>query len=235
MTVSLVCNLFVVMQAMSLTFYLALSTQIINKWERSGNGHGNQRDAEPRIAGDHQLAGHLEPDQLVDDNRKTFLGIFKSHILYFWHLMDTYDLLHRSLSQLKNELSASSLGVPTTQGLSETVQRKRKAEKEQTERDDKLRSVITEKIALIASVSVHKEKQAAQARIDELNEKILLNDDKPRLQQHYKECLKKAEQAYRELENSVRSNYDDTVYDVNKEKGNDKESNKETSDIKSSD
>jgi len=183
----------------------SFSIQIINKWEQSGNGNGNKRDA-PREAGVDPEAGHLEPDELKDDNRASFLHICKSHILHFWHLMDTCQLLSRSMARLKAEQSASSLGVPKTQGPSAATQRKRKAEQEKAKRDEKMKSSIYANIGVIAAVSAHKELQAARGKIESLKEKILLADDKnPALKNHYEECLKNAEQDLESLQHRLRT------------------------------
>jgi hypothetical protein len=47
----------------------------------------------------------------MDDDRRNFLRGNKQHLLYFWHVMDTCDLLLNTLTVLPNEFSASTDGI----------------------------------------------------------------------------------------------------------------------------
>jgi hypothetical protein len=51
---------------------------------------------------------------LVDDERSNFLHGFSSHLLYFWQVMNEYQILHKTLSTIPKEIGASSESVPST-------------------------------------------------------------------------------------------------------------------------
>jgi hypothetical protein len=69
----------------------------------------------------------------MDDDRANFLRGNKAHLLYFWHVMDTCDLLPNTLTILPNEFSASSGGIPSTQQEPSTKKHKRERAEEQSE------------------------------------------------------------------------------------------------------
>jgi hypothetical protein len=51
----------------------------------------------------------------MDDDWRNFFRGNKQHLLYFWHVMDTCDLLLNTLTVLPNVFSASTDGIPSTQ------------------------------------------------------------------------------------------------------------------------
>ena len=107
-------------QSLNFLFYANETTQalvVISKWEQSGNGSGQRTE-------DDDEYGHVVNNQLwlapgkqefMDgDNRKNFLRDEKSHILYFWQLIDENDLLAHSLAKLSDEVRVDSDNVPNT-------------------------------------------------------------------------------------------------------------------------
>jgi hypothetical protein len=96
---------------------------LINRWERSGNGFGLQREE------DDAAFGHVEEDEtFVDgDDRARFLKAelgLKIHHLYLWHLSDKMGVLKNVLNVLSKEVAVDSDNIPS--GLSLT-QKKRKS------------------------------------------------------------------------------------------------------------
>jgi hypothetical protein len=73
--------------------------QIKTNWERSGNGDGNTND---------------QDDTLVDDNRSTFLAGNKTHILYFWELMEQNHMLESAVAELDDSQRADCDHVVVT-------------------------------------------------------------------------------------------------------------------------
>jgi hypothetical protein len=81
---------------------------IVANYEKSGNGSGNRLDSEE----DH---GQTSSFTLTDNNdRQNFLGTHKPHLLYFWQLLDDYDLLKTTLMVLPHDTAATTDCVPLT-------------------------------------------------------------------------------------------------------------------------
>jgi hypothetical protein len=104
---------------------------IIDNWERSGNGGGN------RSIGDNDY-GCVGEMTLQDDDRSNFLGGQKSHLLYFWSILEETQMLQKTLSIIPRDLSASSDGVPTTMGVINN-KRKNKEDNENEEMENTLK------------------------------------------------------------------------------------------------
>ena len=65
---------------------------MVNEWEKSGSGGGNRDPSADDF-------GHVYGEELVDgDDRKSFLKGNQPYVLYYWYLMDKYELLAVSLS-----------------------------------------------------------------------------------------------------------------------------------------
>jgi hypothetical protein len=80
---------------------------VISNWENSGNGSGQ------RSIDDKDFGMYCDMT-LIDDNRSNFLGTNKSHLLYFWQLMDEYSLLQQTMSIIPGDHSATYDSVPST-------------------------------------------------------------------------------------------------------------------------
>jgi hypothetical protein len=82
---------------------------VIENWERSGNGNGmlsrNMDDPD---------YGNFEDCDLIDDNRANFLNGNKSHLLYFWQILDETQILQSTLCVLPKTVSASVDNIPAT-------------------------------------------------------------------------------------------------------------------------
>ena len=75
---------------------------IINDYKRSGNGSGQ------RAANDEEW-GHFDLSMCVDgDDRKNFLHNDGSEILYWWHVLDEYQMLRFTTSVLSVSVQASA-------------------------------------------------------------------------------------------------------------------------------
>ncbi len=154
-----------------LTNCRAKLTIIIDNWERSGNGNGN-RDA--RNDSDDGY-GRLTEEQLMADDRRNFLPPgFKTHLLYFWHIMDKYDILGFSLSLLKKSCSASSDSVAETETLSEHRRKKRATSDEQKEAAEtkKVRRNVDVNLTRIADVAVSKFIQECRCVVQKLEDEL---------------------------------------------------------------
>lgn len=79
---------------------------IIDNWERSGNGGGNWSI-------DDDDYGRISTMTLQDDDRSNFLEGNKTHLLYFWQVLDETKLLQKTLLIIPKNHSASSDGVPS--------------------------------------------------------------------------------------------------------------------------
>lgn len=75
---------------------------LIDRWERSGNGDGQRME-------DDSDFGHLQNLDFQSDNRSSFLKNDRSSLLYFWQMLDKYDILQQTVSILPRELGVSSM------------------------------------------------------------------------------------------------------------------------------
>jgi hypothetical protein len=81
---------------------------MVKNYEKSGNGSGNRMETE-------NDSGSISSFRLTDDNdRQNFLGNNKPHLLYFWQLLEEYDLLDNTLAVIPPDISATSESVPET-------------------------------------------------------------------------------------------------------------------------
>jgi hypothetical protein len=123
--------------------------QLIADLETSGNGDGQQKEGEPDF-------GHVSETTRMDNDRWNFLHGNKQHFLYFWHVMDTCDLLLNTLKVLPNEFTASSDGVPKTQecaGDTPTVTNNNEhAREEQQAYDNNFKQLVSECFGHLALV-----------------------------------------------------------------------------------
>ena len=62
--------------------------------------------------------GHFDEEMYQDgDNCQSFIGSFRGHILYYWHLANTYDILTKVLCVLDPSVTASNNSVPSMEGM----------------------------------------------------------------------------------------------------------------------
>jgi hypothetical protein len=82
---------------------------IIDKnYEKSGIGSGNQMETD-------NDSGPISSFTLMDNNdHQNFLGNNKPHLLYFWQLLEEYDILDNTLAVIPPDISATSESVPET-------------------------------------------------------------------------------------------------------------------------
>jgi hypothetical protein len=95
---------------------------------------------------------------LMDDDRANFLRGNKQHLLYFWHVMDTCDLLPNTLTVLPNEFSASSDGIPSTRELPDDlppVAKKNKRERAEQTEDIQFKRHVSESFGHLAMAEGH--------------------------------------------------------------------------------
>ena len=86
--------------------------KVINDWERSGAGHGMAVE---------ELEGEGVYKFIDGDDRKNFLKERPPHVLYLWHIAQTYGILNNVRQQLK---VASSLDGNNAPSVSSSHKRK---------------------------------------------------------------------------------------------------------------
>ena len=86
--------------------------KLINDWERSGAGHGMAVE---------ELEGGGVYKFINGDDRKNFLKERSPHVLYLWHIVQTYGILNNVRQQLK---VASSLDGNNAPSVSSSCKRK---------------------------------------------------------------------------------------------------------------
>ena len=58
----------------------------------------------------------MEEQHFVDgDIRHTYVGFYRTHILYLWHIADTFGILRTVKCVLDPSVAASSLSIPTAE------------------------------------------------------------------------------------------------------------------------
>jgi hypothetical protein len=109
---------------------------MINRWERSGNGDG-QRWEEDRTF------GHMESIHYQSENRSQFLQNDRSTLLYYWQMLDNYDMISNTVSILPADFGISSSTPSTTttttsnnSTMSARKNKKQRLEAQQTHHQD---------------------------------------------------------------------------------------------------
>lgn len=128
------------------------SLQIVSNYEESGRGDGSVA----RIDGERDF-GRFDPANLTfeADNRAAFLLGFKTHILYFWHLCDTMDILASTLCIMDQSMTASSNGIPIAFAPNNSTKRKHSEAKKAEEQDRSMRRFIGESFRGLTVSSLH--------------------------------------------------------------------------------
>jgi hypothetical protein len=128
--------------------------KIIMKWELSGRGDGEQNDDDEgeRNEGDAGF-GHIDTETFdfrAGDNRSNFLHIEgkerRPHLLYFWHLMDSNEILSAALDIIDLSVGGDSESAPIAIGIKPSTARKRKQEKAKIKRRERKRRVKQAKL-----------------------------------------------------------------------------------------
>jgi hypothetical protein len=117
----------------------------MNNWDKSGNGTG-QRPVDNDD--DYDPDGEQEFQDGAD--RQSFLGPFKSHILYYWHIAEKFDILTTVKCVLDDSVAASSVSIPTAE-----VTRKRKGKN--TDEETKFRQNIGESLGTLGYSAIIKQ------------------------------------------------------------------------------
>jgi hypothetical protein len=96
---------------------------ILSKYEQSGNGDGQRQESDPNF-GRTRFAHRMPVDDngisietmtfMEGDNKRSFLCGYPSHILYFWNLMDTCNILAEVRETISNTVAADSNSVSST-------------------------------------------------------------------------------------------------------------------------
>ena len=126
----------------------------IDRWERSGNGEGQ------RMEGDANY-GHMDQMNFQADNRSSFLKNDRSSLLYYWEMLDKYDILQETVSILPRDLGVSSMvalssvsedsAVTNGNNVGSAKKKQRRNDgKDGTEQEERNKQ-LTETLRLIAS------------------------------------------------------------------------------------
>jgi hypothetical protein len=169
--------------------------EIITRWELSGNGDGQ------RMEGDRDF-GHVESLDFRGDNRKLFLQNERTTMLYYWQMLDKYQILSETLTVLAGEQSLST----STGSVAMTSSTKKRR------RDDSKSDEFVDTLRHLASGISTTSKTQALERVLKTQEaflqlvKLAEEATSPTLKQLYEEravkaknLLDKAEQEYDNL------------------------------------
>ena len=126
------------------------------------------------------------------DNHQSFLGGFKTHILYYWHIADSYDILTKVLCVLDPTVTASSESVPTTEG---GAARKRKGNYNE---ETKFRDKISDAMGTLGYSSICNE--LSKARKDALGAKLGLSKAQNEEKEVWRVAVLDASESVKELE-----------------------------------
>ena len=153
---------------------------MINNWEASGNGDGNTNNEVDGDAEDEERPfGHFPEERMNyhDDNREKFLPRgHKSYLLYWWHLMDTEDILQSALSVLPEHTSATCDKVPTTAENSDTAERKKRKKNEEAE-DVFLKRRVTSSFHTLSIAALQTNLSNAESALLDLQIRHATTDD----------------------------------------------------------
>ena len=160
---------------------------VINKWERSGNGGGNRKEAD-------EMFGQEEGAEFQDDDdRANFLSGNRTSLLYFWHMAIEHDLLSHTVNILPTELSA------TTNSVSPVSRKSRKGRKRKNDNESSIPNDIVEGFKAISRATRSEEIANCDARIErderrveEYIKKLDSCNDDDNLRQFYQERLESA-------------------------------------------
>ena len=79
--------------------------RIVDKWERSGQGEGGidvERDGDETMGIEFGLLQHRSRGAL--ESRSSFLNNSQPYLLYLWEILDKYQLLTTSFSEVEGNL-----------------------------------------------------------------------------------------------------------------------------------
>ena len=89
---------------------------VIDKWEQSRNGNGQRVEGNPNF-------GNMASIKYQVDNRATYLNGHRSSLLYYWQMLDHYDMLCETVSILPRELGVSTMMEPLSSVCKESAHR----------------------------------------------------------------------------------------------------------------
>ena len=160
---------------------------IINKWERSGNGGGNRKEA------DETFVQEEGADFQDDDDRANFLSGNRTSLLYFWHVAIEHDLLSHTVNILPTELSA------TTNSVSPVSRKSRQGRRRKNDNERSIPNDIVEGFKAISRATRSEEIANCDARIErderrveEYIKKLDSCHDDDNLRQFYQQRLESA-------------------------------------------
>lgn len=161
-------------------------TKMISKWESSGNGDGNRARQLPDEAG----YGHLDEEALANDDRAGFLGVNRSHILYFWHLCDVEQILTSTLAKLDESLVTDAENVPSA---ASRPRGKSKKDRDDDESNRRFQVGVSQSFATLSLSASTEQIMVLQDKILEASRAMALEED-PDLKRMYREQIKTRKQ-----------------------------------------
>jgi hypothetical protein len=171
--------------------------KLISKWELSGNGFGQR-------ALDDDEFGHMGDDEMeAGDNRGNFLdAMTKEHILYFWHLADSNELLKNILNVIADTSSADSENFQTTSDASVTVVSNARKRKSEARAANEFRVVMGDALATMSVAAMINELRLAEAQAMRYQE-LCITTDNERLQQLYTKYSDSEEKRVLEIQEAL--------------------------------
>jgi predicted DNA-binding protein YlxM (UPF0122 family) len=172
--------------------------KIISKWELSGNGFGQR-------ALDEDDFGHLDEENFeAGDNRGNFLDSqTKEHILYFWHMADSNQLLKNVLNVIAETSSADTHKFQLTSensSASGLTSAKRKTIEAKAVND--FRRSMGSAMQSMSHAAYITELRTTEDQANRYEEKILLTEDES-LKKLYTKCLKREEKRIEEIQEAI--------------------------------
>jgi hypothetical protein len=171
--------------------------KLISKWELSGNGFGQR-------ALDDDEFGHMGEDEMeAGDNRGNFLdSMTKEHILYFWHLADSNELLKNILNVIADTSSANSENFQTTSDASYTVVSNARKRKSEARAANEFRVVMGDALATMSVAAMINELRSAEAQAMRYQE-LCITTDNERLQELYTKYSDSEEKRVLEIQEAL--------------------------------
>ncbi len=99
--------------------------KMMAKYERSGNGHGNQLEPD--------TSANEDDIQHKDDDQKDYLGEYRSSLLYFWELAERYEIIKSTVAELNRNQTATTENIPVASEPTEAHKEKKRKAKDKSE------------------------------------------------------------------------------------------------------
>lgn len=132
-----------------------------------------------------------------DDDRASFLRSNKTHLLYFWKMMEDHGMLSATVGVLREDQGASSNGVPTTSGESAAALRKRQEQAEAALEAQKEKKELVDSIKDLSTSAKQRNQLDSQKIIMDTEDKIenlemdIVSAEQDELSEQYIELKKK--------------------------------------------